>query len=380
MGQRIGNVATTLLVLLIVAACAALLGLFFVVFGWKHVQYFYQEAWGKGIVDTVNFLTLGVGIGGTYAAVDKKESWMPPAVAGVLALSLTKAVQIVGDWQAKRMLASLQLDAQEWHDKLKLAMAEGINRTRLLTALRDPIRRKYRRVRKEVDRCVLRQEGASIKHMRRALSGKAHLDHLLFTLGAYLLEQLPAGVRDEHQVRVGLYLSENGVMRPAYGVNTRDPEYNPFTSYREHEPYFQLDAPSRVSHTVRCVLEKKLLIVPDCEEAKERGELVFFNASQPSYLKSLAACYVGTVCGKHGEQCEAALVVDADKPGFFKHEDHAALKFVLDDFACRAALELSLIALGTIKGRTHAKDADATGTDGQGEEAGPEDEGIAQRQ
>jgi hypothetical protein len=198
----------------------------------------------------------------------------------------------------------------------------------------------------------MRDQGASIRQLRRALACRKHLDDLLVGLAVFFEDKLPPEERARHSFRVGLYIAENRVMRPLHGVKSDDPTYNPFTSYQTHEQFFHLDSNSHVSHTVRCVRGQCQLIVPDCAEAQARGELVFFNAQQPTYLKSLAACYIGKVCRPGGEMAEAAVVLDTNKAGFFKHEDAETIRFAVNEFAARYGLELSLIALTAERRRT----------------------------
>jgi hypothetical protein len=347
------SAASVLLVVLLVASVFVTGALVVVVFWWKYVQNLYQEAYTKLLVEAVQVLTAFAAIGGTYAAIGDREKWLPTAVAGAVCLGLTKLTQVIADLKSKQSQADWRRQVEEWRGRAERAEAEGVSRTRLMTTLRDPVKRKLRRVQKEADARELTESPASIKHLRKALGCKPHLEELLFNLGVYLQEQLPPSERDHHQFRVGLYLEQDGVMRPVYGVSTRDPDYNPFTSHREHEQFFRLDSTSPVSHTVRCVREKKLIIVPDCEEAKNNGTLIFFNGQQPSYLKSLVACYIGKACGPAGGRCEAALVIDTNKAGHFKLEDVASIRFTLEEFAARLELELSLLALMSERKRTH---------------------------
>jgi hypothetical protein len=159
-------------------------------------------------------------------------------------------------------------------------------------------------------------------------------------------------------------------MRPLFGVSSRDANYNPFTSYREHEHFFRLNNTSHVSHTVQCVRGRTMLIVPDCGEAKAQGDLVFFNDKQPNYLKSLVACYIGQVRGQDGAVREAALVIDTDVAGFFKQEDAQSFKFIIEEFSARLALELSLLALTTGRKKApndHPVRPHTTGTGKEGE-------------
>ncbi len=339
------HVAESILVALVVSSVLLFVALLAVLFWWKFVQKLYQETWTRAVVEGVQIVTGVTAIGSAFAAADDKKNWLTPAMAGVACLVLSKAVQLVADWKGKQAKADLQNAADQWKAKAERAETEGVNRTRLLMALRDPVKRKHRRVEKEADTCTLKREGASIRHVRRALLCKVHLEELLFGLAIYLREQLPDAERALHQVRVGLYIAQDGVMVPLYGVSTSDPNYNPFTSYKEHEHFFRLDSPSHTAHAVQCVRDKTTIVIPDCADAKAKGKLIYFTDSQPTYLKSLAAFYIGKVCGPRGQACDAALVLDASKNGFFRKEDAASLQFTVDEFASRILLELSLIAL-----------------------------------
>lgn len=309
------------LIFVLVAVTAAFIA---VACAWKYVSSFYQEAWMRLVSEGVQVFTAIVAIGGSFAAsADDKRQWFVPAITGAVALGISKLTQIIADFKAKQSVRSLHQEAAEWKVKAERAEAAGVNRTRLLTTLREPVKRKHRRVQKEVDDCLLRQKGASIREVRRALICKDHLEELLFNLAVFFRENLSDGEQAQYQFRVGLYLAQDGVMRPVYGVSSKDRDYNPFSSHKEHEQFFRLDSNSPVAQTVLCVRQKQVLIVPDCEEAKNNGKLVFFNDRQPSYLKSLAACYIGKVAGIDGQECEAALVFDTDILGFSKRKTHS---------------------------------------------------------
>src|SRR5262249_19030908 len=98
----------------------------------------------------------------------------------------------------------------------------------------------------------------------------------------------------------------------------------------------------------RCVRGKTMLIVPNCEEAKNNGELIFFHEAQPRYLKSMVAFCIQKVVSE-GRACEAALVIDADLPGFFAHADWYLIHSNLEEFATRLALEVTLDSFVNLK-------------------------------
>lgn len=376
------SLASILLVVLIAASVLVACGCLAVVFWWKHVQNLYQDTYTKLTVEAVQILTVFAAIGGTYAAIEDKANWRPTAIAGAICFSLAKVTQIIADRKSKQLQADLQAQVEEWRRKAERAEAEGVNRTRLLTTLREPVRRKYLRVRSEVEQCALRKQGASIKHIRRSLACRQHIEDLLLSLALYFRAQGPQAEQAEHhyQFRIGLYVEVNRVMQPLYGVSSKDLNYDPFTSYRTIEHFFNLDTTAHASHTVRCVRDKQLIIVPDCAEAERRGQLVFFHPQQRTYLKSLAACYLGQMCSTKGGLGEAALVLDTDKAGFFKLEAETSLKLTVEEYSARLSLESGLLALTSIKGtKSHdkskviqphgpGKESEATG---QAEESSP---------
>jgi hypothetical protein len=341
--------ATAVLILLVVLSFAAAAFLFAVIGAWRRIEPFYIDTWSKGALETAQVIAGVAALGGAYASTADKTEWLPASIAGAVCVALCKASQIIADGKAKRSQGALAGQIRELEAEVIRAKEEGIYRTRLLTTLWLPVVEKRRRVEKEIAHLALGQEVASIKHARRALRPKEHLDGILVDLTTFFLEEVPAHDRPHHQFRVGLYIDERGTMRPVHGVSSKDPGYNPFTSHSKHEEFFRLDATSYKSHTVRCVQQKTMLIVPDCAEAMKRGDLVFFNPRQPTYLKSMLACYIGDVCGVDSIARPAALVIDTDAAGFFRTDNFHSLKFVIEQFSARLLLELSFLALVTTR-------------------------------
>src|SRR5262249_29763516 len=153
-----------------------------------------------------------------------------PAVAGAASLFVWKLVQILVDVRGK---------AADKFNKGELARAvrEGTFRTRLLSVLRTLVRQKAQRLRKVVQ---ARTGRPSIVAVRKALTLKPHFEDLLERLALFLREQLSPRDGEGGNVRVGLYIEDDGVLIPRHGVDLDNPEYSPFHSYRDHPDFYRL--------------------------------------------------------------------------------------------------------------------------------------------
>jgi len=246
-------------------------------------------------------------------------------------------------WKIVQILADHRVKAWEKIDKaaLKRIEKESESRTGLLTLFRKFVMLKIKRLVKEITRKDGQHAG-----IQTVLAPDAHLDELLLNIGCYLAERLPSDKAETANFRVGIYISEEGFMRPLRALDMNNGDYDVFKSFDAHKDHFSCEETVRKkpAHVVKCVNTHRTIIVEDCLEAERCGNFFFFNANQRSYLRSMLAFYLGPVCGVDGKMKPAAMVIDTDVPSFFQETDRESLDFALREFAHRIKLELLLHA------------------------------------
>jgi hypothetical protein len=329
-------VATIFWVLAGVGAMATL------VFGLRPRAWSEHWAWDllpKGFSEGAQWLCGGVAAWGTYRiATEAKPDWLHPMIAALVSQWIWKVTQHVADYRNRAATRSLEMELQR-------AEREGARQARILTVLGACVHDKITRISR-----VLGDLGGgrrSIDHAREALTPAPHLESLLNSLSALFLEQAREEGERNAAFRLGVYIARDGAMQPLYGIDTQRPGYNPFTSFNQHRAFFQVAGEGPRSHVVRCVRERTLLIVQDCQAESDRGRFVFFNDHQRSYLRSMVAFYLGQVRGEGGTLAPAALVIDTPLAGFFNASERASIEFCLREFGRRVALELCLVDLLT---------------------------------
>ena len=117
-------------------------------------------------------------LGATFAAFAKEGDWLPAAVAGWACVGVATPVQLMADWKAKRSAAAVQQQVADLQAGAAKAQEVAEDRTRLLSPLREPVQVKRRRVEQEAQQLAMRDQGASIRQLRRALACRKHLDDL----------------------------------------------------------------------------------------------------------------------------------------------------------------------------------------------------------
>jgi hypothetical protein len=337
------NLPEILTVTLAAFALVGVIGLALVALYWRAAGDLVQDMWPKVLAEGIQGLSGLVSIASAFAAAAKKGEWHAPVIAGSSSVVVWKILQVVIDYRRKAADKVLK-------EELDRATREGTIRTYLLAVLRKATGRKVSRLRRAIQR---RQNTPSLAKLRNALTPQPHLEELIEALALFFLEQLPSETRQTRNFRVGVYLEREGVMQPVHAISLHDPGYNPFNSFQAHSTYFRLDDQENRSHVVRCVREKSLLLVEDCESAAGLGRFLFFNPDQSAYLKSMAAYNLGEVCQEDGTMKKAALVIDTDFAGFFKESEVESLNFYFREFATRLKLEMCLLALTTPRGSSH---------------------------
>jgi hypothetical protein len=98
----------------------------------------------------------------------------------------------------------------ELREELKPTRARLNLRARLQVVLRHAVASKTGRVHKELK--ALGARNASIKHVKRALLPKNHLEDVLFDATVFMRELLPSSERKKHNFHVGIYMVVDGFL------------------------------------------------------------------------------------------------------------------------------------------------------------------------
>jgi len=293
-----------------------------------------SDFWTKLVSKLIKFPSILASIFGTYAATHKEE-WLPTAIAGALSAFLWEIVESLVDHQTKKTNA-LAADA------LSRAEQQSRLRTNLLVVFRKAVDDKTKRIQKQANAA---KQQVRVEHIRNALAPNPYIEELLNGLAVFFREQHSAPGGQTRNIRVGVYVNQDGVMKPIQSLSLNDSCSEPFSSYNTHQPAFQVNASGNRALIVSCILEKRMLIVDDCVESAKAGAFFFFREEQKGYLRSMATYFLGKVAQENGKMVEGVLAVDTDAPGFFKEADRDSLEFSFREFAARLKLELALNAL-----------------------------------
>jgi hypothetical protein len=334
------NFAATLFAVLVALAGIALAGLAAVACYWSRVGRLVSDIPVKVVAGAIKLFAGYVSLRGAFEAGAQKDDWWNACVAGIVCIAVWEILEKVID---SRIKATEKLDKGE----LDRAKRQSELRTVLLTLFRRAVAVKTRRVRRQAQ---ARGSQLRVAHVHNALTPQPHLDEILEALAVFFHQQLPPDLGQQHNFRVGVYMNRDGVMTPVHAVSLNNPGYNPFSSYQANRDRFRLDTTESPAHVVRCVQEQTLIIVEDCAAAEAQGRFAYFSSAQRTYLRSMAAYYLGEVCNQSGTMTLAALVVDTEATGFFREPDRATLGFVFREFGARIRLELDLIALLSPRG------------------------------
>jgi hypothetical protein len=298
----------------------------------------FKESQVKAVTELVAGASPIAGTLATYTAftVEEKQSWLWPALFGLLCWGAWKNLQ----YYVEGLLKSAdKVDRKEF----ERAKAESRFRADLLAAFRSFVSRKAERT-LEVVRDRTRRP--RIDDARHALTPGPHLQQILYQLALFLQTRCQEKIGKGLNVRVGVYVNTGGVMTPVHSESVNQPQTDPFTSYRQHQEQYRLDTPDRPAFVVRCVRERQqILIVDDCGVAAGRGDFFFFSREQESYLKSMVAHFMGEVCVQGGTMTVGVLAIDADQPKAFEEAEREDLLLCLLEFAQRVKFEMLLRGL-----------------------------------
>ncbi|MBY0456957.1 MAG: hypothetical protein K2V38_06450 [Gemmataceae bacterium] len=333
---------------------------------WRSLGRHVSDWWAKVAAKVVQLPVLLVSGYATYAAA-RRDEWFPVAVAGAVCIAFWEVASLLVDSRVKavekedkKTLAALE---QEHARRLAALERECERRTELLSAFREGVAEKVRRLMNAVPR---RKANSGLAFVAKALQPEQRLEDLLQSLAVYFVAQLPDEEAQIRNFRAGLYVKRGESMTPILGVNLRNPSYNVFTSFNAHAAAFRLDAGDESrAHVVTCARTRQTVIVEDCVAAAGVGEFKFFNADQRGYLRSMLTYHLDEVCLSDGTMVVAVLAIDTDSPGFFRESDRNWLEFCLHEFGTRVKLESLLAALLAERGRRDERDSQKGEAEGE---------------
>jgi hypothetical protein len=322
-----------------------IVALFLISLIWHKIEDWYQEWWAKVGLTAARGIGAAIAILSAYslkslsaevasAALSKQAAelakqaeatqstiWFAAQIVAVAGYAVWEICAWLGDYRSKGTV-----------EKVGQLRRQGVFRTRLLTALRGLVNEKRHRL----QQVITRSGTGTLPRVKEALSPTQHVGLLLRELVFFLREQLPDTEESQHQnFRIGLYVSKDGSMFPIASFDLKHRDRDPFSSYREFHEHFRLDRADAGSLVVRCVREKRMLIVSDCLKEK----FVFYREDQKTYLKSIVAFPILLLGG--ADQM-AAIVIDTNRAGHFKEEDRESIEMFMDEFAARLDLEAFL--------------------------------------
>ena len=148
-----------------------------------------------------------------------------------------------------------------------------------------------------------------LSHFVEALDSKRQILVILTTLHEVFFRLLNQG----QKLRLGVYLKEDGHMRPIYSFDGKN--YDCFGT--ASGSYMEIDDPEGAKSLITKLYHspETCFIVADCVQAMRSGEFYFFRHEQLEYLKSLVAVKRKTV--HTGEKNIIILTMDTDQADFF---------------------------------------------------------------
>jgi hypothetical protein len=331
-------------------AVPGLVALVLVWFFWERVASLYRELWAKLGVAFFRFVAAASAVASKSVAVPagmplREQSWVLPTLIAVAGYLFWEAAGAIGDYRLKqakeRTRAEHDLEIEALTQDKEDAEQQFLRLGWVLSHLRALVSEKLRRV-KDTVRSSTASRG-SLPQTRGALAPEQQLRMILESLALLFRTQVvSSGGPFNQNFRIGLYTEQGGRLAPldAFDLNTR--RHDPFSSYQVHADRFRLDNAVNPSHAVRCVLEGRMLIVPDCAY---HPDFQYFNSQQYNYLRSMVAYPLPDFSPEGATPVRAALLIDTDVAGYFQEEDREMIEVYLKEFAARVELEYAIRGL-----------------------------------
>lgn len=306
---------------------------------WDAIKSLYGDTWAKFGVAAARWLSA------VLAILQKQVSPGGSALAFGVFIAATawlvwEAVQYIAERKLKQSLGELESELIQQRVIASQRERQINIRASMMSFLRSLVNDKKQRL-----RGMDTPKETAAKRLARlsdCLSPEEHMIAILGSLAASLryLHPLPGSAESlETNIRIGLYAPEQGFMTPRLGFDLSNKEYDPFSSYEKHRDRFSLDNRTDPAHSVQCIQHRRTLIVADTEADSKQERFAFFEEAQKNYLKSLIAHPISGLRGPSGDVGDAALVIDANKAGYFNEADRELLVLWLEEFSARLVLE-----------------------------------------
>ncbi len=350
MGVFIENLESITFYVSSVVALLGLVALAVVWLLWPRITRYYQEFWAKLAVAFFRFIAAASAVASKSVVVPAgtplpEQPWVATTLIAVSGYLLWEFAGAIGDHKYKAARAKAKREYEQEIETLTQDREDAVRHSiwlrRVMSHLRLLANEKLQRVKRAVQQSTATR--GSLPETRNALAPSEQIEVILETLASLLrIEVVSSGGNHEQNFRIGLYAEEDGVLTPIDAFDLRTRSHDPFTSFEHHRDRFRLDNTTNPSHAVRCVLEGRMLIVPDCAT---HPIFQFFHDQQKNYLRSLVAFPLPDFSPDGGAPVRAALLLDTDVAGYFQEEDAESIRLYLEEFAVRLALEYAIRGL-----------------------------------
>lgn len=317
---------------------------------WEWLRSRSEEGWLKIALAVARLLGIFAVIFKALPQGDMFLSLAPWVMVGIAYLIIESLVIFTDVWLKKsreELEATIgshqdELDAHQIVSKKQMEVSKRwiTQLELLLQSLERALKQKQQRVIESLDQ-ALADEKMSADLVNQATDTRAQRFLLLSELRGFLSDQLSHDDKARYAFRVCLYEERKDYVELVAATDDHEGMKSNRSFWERNRQSFFFNAPTgKKAHTVLCIEQKKLLIVPDCQEAdRDRSDdFQYFEDAQAESLRSLVA-YPIHPFGWPAVELRAALVVDTNAPGFFEEAHRDEIETYLRSFAVRLHLE-----------------------------------------
>jgi hypothetical protein len=333
-----------------VVAALGLLAFVLVWLFWRLIARIYWEFLAKLGVAFFRFVAAASAVASKSVAVPAgtplaEQPWVVTILMAVIGYLLWEFAGAIGDHKHKLARDNAKAESEQEIEVLTQDRDDAERQSfwlrRVMSHLRTLANEKLQRVKRAVQQSTASR--GSLPETRTALAPSEQIGEILEALASFWrVEVVSTGRNYDQNFRVGLYAEQGGYLAPIGAFDLKTRSHNPFTSYPAHRDRFRLDNTANPAHAVRCVVEGRMLVVPDCAN---HPTFQFFHNQQRNYLRSMVAFPLPGFSPKGGAPVRAALLIDTDVAGYFQEKDAESIKIYLEEFAVRLALEYAIRGL-----------------------------------
>ena len=331
---RIGSIA---------AAAFGAIALLLTLFLWGWVSTWYRETWAKLAIAMFRAVSAGSAVGSKLASPKPNltgfdQPWVATILIAVLGYFLWELTGVIGDGRFKKKATEHAQEIEALTQDLEDVELQVYRLGWLVTQLRELAHEKLQRVRRA---CVSADSNrVSIQKVREGLEPERQIRLILESLASLLrieatLKQGGSG----QNFRIGLFAEDSGFLVPVDAFDLATRSHEPFTSYQKYPVRFSVDNIENPSQAVRCVVEGRAIIVPDCAN---EASFDYFEDKQRGYLRSMVAYPLVEFCRDGHTPVRAALLLDTNVAGYFREEDREMIEMRIKEFVVRIDLEYAV--------------------------------------